>query len=106
MGRESSLAPIPHLADGADALVRGDGADARVVSPGPQMTRALLSHVAVREQAPGEVRPGQDGAERGAALLHHLDLEPYPPGRSLITTHTKSSAFNFFCTFRLLEAAV
>ena len=33
-----------------------------------------ISHVA----APGEVGAGQEGAEGGAALLHHLNPEPNP----------------------------
>ena len=35
------------------------------VGPGPQMWRAWVFHA-----APGEVGPGQEGAQGGAALLH------------------------------------
>ena len=50
--------------------------DSGVVGPSPQMTRARAGHPAVREQAPGEVGAGQEGAQGGAALLHHLNPEP------------------------------
>ena len=69
MRRESRLSSIPHLADVTDP---------GVIGPGPQMTRAQAGHAAAREQAPGEVGAGQEGAEGGAALPHHLDPEPYP----------------------------
>ena len=69
MRRESRFSLIPHLANVTDS---------GVIGPGPQMTRARAGHSAVREQAPGEVGAGQEGAEGGAALLHHLDPEPDP----------------------------
>ena len=43
-----------------------------------RMSVARVVRAAVWEQGPGEVRAGQEGAEGGAILLHHLDPEPDP----------------------------
>ena len=69
MRRESRFSLIPHLANVTDS---------GVIGPGPQMTQAQARHAAVWEQAFGEVRAGQEGAEGGTDLLHHLDPEPNP----------------------------
>ena len=69
MRREPRFSSIPHLANVADP---------GVIGAGPQMTRARAGHAAVREQTPGEVGAGQEGAKTGATLLHHLDPEPDP----------------------------
>merc|ERR1711911_214808 len=69
MGRETRFPPVPPGADGADP---------GIICPGSEMTRARVLHAAVRVEAPGEVRPGQEGAQGGATLLHDLDPEPDP----------------------------
>ena len=53
-------------------------ADPGIVCTGPQMTRPHIRHTAVREETPGEVWLSQERAQRGAALLHDLDVEPDP----------------------------
>ena len=69
MRREARLSSVSHFTNVAHS---------GVVSSGSEMTGAQAGHPAVREQAPGEVGAGQEGAEGGAALLHHLDPEPDP----------------------------
>ena len=65
MSREPRLPSVP---------LGADRTDPGVVCPSSEMTRARLLHAAVWVEAAREVRPGQDGAKGGPALLHDLDV--------------------------------